>query len=602
MRTFRDVVALLGWLGASAAAGQTPAGTAFTYQGQLNEAGTPLTGTADFQFGLWDALSAGTQIGTTQTVGAVNVNNGLFTVWLDFGPEAFTGDARWLEIAVRSPAGGGVYTTLLPRQELTPAPYATYAAQNWGLRGDAGTAPDLNFLGTTDNQPLVFRTNGVEAMRISPAGEVGIGTDAPGQMLDIRGQVQVQVSIRLDAADEPMLVRQRDVMTSGAHIGFGRWGLFMENSTLFLGIAGADFPGARRLVFGDWLEDGTRNDRMTILDNGHVGIGINDPSSVLTVSGQIESVSGGFRFPDGTVQSSAATAGAAGGRNPMQIALLRWYEANQTGIAYGVGQYPWGVAFDGANIWVANSFSQTVTKLRTSDGAVLGTYPVGTNACSVAFDGLNIWVTNPNANSVTKLRASDGALQGTYNVNCPQGVVFDGASVWVANVPNNTVTKLRPSDGAVQGVYNVGMLPRGLAFDGANIWAANSAGDTVTKLRAADGMLMGTFAVGSVPFALAFDGTSVWVVNANSATVTRLRASDGAAQGTYAVGNSPSAIAFDGANIWVTNQSNDTVTKLRASDGGLQGTYNVQSAPRGVAFDGANIWVANEFGNSVSKL
>jgi len=50
------------------------------------------------------------------------------------------------------------------------------------------------------------------------------------------------------------------------------------------------------------------------------------------------------------------------GPNPQQIALLRWYEANQT-TSFAVGASPFGVAFDGANIWVANQGSATVSKL-----------------------------------------------------------------------------------------------------------------------------------------------------------------------------------------------------------------------------------------------
>ena len=128
MRTIGFAVGLLvGCLAASMALGQAPIGTAFTYQGQLQKAGAPLTNTADFQFSLWDALSGGMQIGTTQTVSNIDVEDGLFTVWLDFGSSAFAGDARWLNIAVRSPAGSGAFTPLSPRQELTPTPYARYA-------------------------------------------------------------------------------------------------------------------------------------------------------------------------------------------------------------------------------------------------------------------------------------------------------------------------------------------------------------------------------------------------------------------------------------------------------------------------------------------
>jgi hypothetical protein len=50
-------------------------------------------------------------------------------------------------------------------------------------------------------------------------------------------------------------------------------------------------------------------------------------------------------------------------RNPMQIALLRWYEAIQNGTTFPVGTWPFGIAFDGANIWVANNSNNSVSKL-----------------------------------------------------------------------------------------------------------------------------------------------------------------------------------------------------------------------------------------------
>jgi hypothetical protein len=131
-------------------------GMGFTYQGQLKSSDAPYTGACDLQFGLWDALSGGTQIGSTLTKANVSVLQGYFTVALDFGVGRFQGDARWLEIAVRCPAGSGSYTPLAPRQELTAAPYALYAkGAPWtGLTGvpaasgDAsGTYPALSVTG-----------------------------------------------------------------------------------------------------------------------------------------------------------------------------------------------------------------------------------------------------------------------------------------------------------------------------------------------------------------------------------------------------------------------------------------------------------------------
>jgi DNA-binding beta-propeller fold protein YncE len=80
-----------------------------------------------------------------------------------------------------------------------------------------------------------------------------------------------------------------------------------------------------------------------------------------------------------------------------KAALLQWYRRD-----FAVGSDPYGVACDGANIWVANGTADTVTKLRASDGATLGTFPVGSLPRAVAFDGANIWVTNHVPNTVTR--------------------------------------------------------------------------------------------------------------------------------------------------------------------------------------------------------
>jgi len=152
-------------------------------------------------------------------------------------------------------------------------------------------------------------------------------------------------------------------------------------------------------------------------------------------------------------------------KNPNQIAILHWYNANQTA-SIAVGNEPNGVAFDGTNIWVANAGGNNVTKLRASDGATLGIFDVGMVPWGVAFDGANIWVANNGSGSVTKLRASDGTSLGTFVVGGgPRGLAFDGANVWVPNTIDNNVTKLRASDGTILGKFAVGSFPQGVAFD-----------------------------------------------------------------------------------------------------------------------------------------
>ncbi len=60
-----------------------------------------------------------------------------------------------------------------------------FTGDAWELTGNAGTNIATNFLGTTDNNSLAFRTNNIERMRILNTGNVGIGTTTPGYRLDL---------------------------------------------------------------------------------------------------------------------------------------------------------------------------------------------------------------------------------------------------------------------------------------------------------------------------------------------------------------------------------------------------------------------------------
>jgi hypothetical protein len=216
-------------------AGLFAQGTAFTYQGQLMEAGAPANGLYDFKFALSNAPSGGSQVGATTNQTALGVTNGLFTTTLNFG-DVFTGNPTWLGISVRS-NGLGDYTALTPPQELTPIPYAIFAntasnalqaaqfsgiiplaqlpaavvtnndsatvtlsgtftgngaglagvnaaalggvssAAFWKTNGNAGANPTNGaFLGTTDNNPLEIHVDGTRGLRIEPDSR---GDDVP---------------------------------------------------------------------------------------------------------------------------------------------------------------------------------------------------------------------------------------------------------------------------------------------------------------------------------------------------------------------------------------------------------------------------------------
>src|SRR6185503_19514634 len=74
-----------------------------------------------------DAPVGGTTIGAANVVNDATISNGLFSVVLDYGGEAFDGNGRWLEISVRPGNSSAAYTNLAPRQLISASPYALYA-------------------------------------------------------------------------------------------------------------------------------------------------------------------------------------------------------------------------------------------------------------------------------------------------------------------------------------------------------------------------------------------------------------------------------------------------------------------------------------------
>src|SRR5438876_3433062 len=134
------------------AAHSAPLGTAFTYQGRLNDNGNPANGIYDLRFTIYDSTNnPGTVVAGPLTNSATSVSNGLFTVMLDFGAGVFNGADRWIAIAART-NGGSAFTTLDPRQQTTPTPYALNAANLMSFAG----------------QPLDIRAGGQRILRLDP--------------------------------------------------------------------------------------------------------------------------------------------------------------------------------------------------------------------------------------------------------------------------------------------------------------------------------------------------------------------------------------------------------------------------------------------------
>jgi hypothetical protein len=152
-------------------------GTALTYQGRLNNNGSPAAGTYNLTFALFNTNITGVPIAGPVTNNAVFVTNGLFTVLIDFGPGVFTGAANWLQIGVAT-NGVSSFTILTPRQQLTPTPYAIYAESAGSLpallvQPNTNGAPNL-----IGGSPVNFVSGGVVGATIAGGGAVNYAGDA----------------------------------------------------------------------------------------------------------------------------------------------------------------------------------------------------------------------------------------------------------------------------------------------------------------------------------------------------------------------------------------------------------------------------------------
>ena len=99
----------------------------FTYQGTIDVAGVPANGLYDMQFRLYNDPTAIATLEFDEALG-VTVTDGLFSAEVDFGFSNYSSSVvQYIEIRVRQTGGGGGYTTLSPRQQLTASPRAVFA-------------------------------------------------------------------------------------------------------------------------------------------------------------------------------------------------------------------------------------------------------------------------------------------------------------------------------------------------------------------------------------------------------------------------------------------------------------------------------------------
>jgi hypothetical protein len=193
-----------------------------------------------------------------------------------------------------------------------------------------------------------------------------------------------------------------------------------------------------------------------------------DPAAGLVTATMLSNTLGGFPSDlttDGTFIWTANNGGSVSKVDPDTRATINL----TTGFAE-----PWGILFDGVGLWVTDAGDNKLKKL-DANGTVIQTVAVGSKARFPVFDGSNIWVPNLDSNSVTVVRSRDGAVLATLTGNGLSGPVqaaFDGQFILVTNNSGNSVSMWKAVDLTPVGTFATGAStsPYGVCSDGINFW------------------------------------------------------------------------------------------------------------------------------------
>ena len=206
---------------------------AISYQGFLEDDGSPADGSYDFEVALYSVLAGGSPLATT-TVNDRAVVNGAFELSLNFGGSHFWQEARYLELRVRDGASVGAYDVISPRASVLGAPLALSLPNVF-------SDPGLPFVG-------VGRSN-----RLTSAEVFGIQSPATGP--SSFGGMYINTA---GTDSKPFYGYSNNGVVKAYH--------FLEGQT------------------GKWqLLNGAV--RLTVQSNGNVGIGVTSPEEILHVDG-----------------------------------------------------------------------------------------------------------------------------------------------------------------------------------------------------------------------------------------------------------------------------------------------------------------------------
>lgn len=309
-----------------------------------------------------------------------------------------------------------------------------------------------------------------------------------------------------------------------------------------------------------------------------------------------------------------------------RAAMQQWWTTGSAGAMratdLGSGNEPSDIVCDGGDVWTVNT-GGTVSRVRTTDGKLLGTWTGGVGLVGIVAAAGRIFVAGHSGTSPGKIYVIDPtAAPGPMTVfenDIGAGanqMTFDGTNLWTVNFPSSGASSISRVDvgTGIDSTFTTGFdFPYDILWDGANLWVADGAFSALKRVDPATGTVVESIDVQQGPQRLLFDGTNLWIssrlngVTTNDISVVRAVGSLRGTVLTYlSSAGGPVGMAFDGERILICNYDANTVSLFKAADFSPLVTVSTgtgsANAPFTACSDGLNFWLTKPNGHQIVRF
>lgn len=303
--------------------------------------------------------------------------------------------------------------------------------------------------------------------------------------------------------------------------------------------------------------------------------------------------------------------------------------------------YPSSITIDGAKLYVADTYSNTIRSIDVATGVVT----------TLAGKALIFSIVNQGA---TTIGSSDG-IGEEARFSHPSGIATDGVNLYVSDTGNSIIRKIALANYAVttlagkvdvpNNISGAGTavnfyIPAGITTDGTNLYVRDSIG--IRKIAIATGAVTEFTGISltSGSAHLTTDGTNLFVVDSDSHSILKIIIAtgvstrfagghrncfdcispfSGSANGVGDAANffNPTGITTDGTNLYVSDTVNNTIRKIAIASGMVTtfagtvgvagsvdaiGTAAIFNNPKAITTDGVNLYIADTLNHTIRRI